>query len=236
MARVLIVDDEEDVRSLIARVLADGGYQTDVAAEGNEALALYARQRPDLVVLDLMMPGLDGWATLAELRQKPDAPPVLLLTARADYETFTRGVKEGATGFVCKPFRLPELLATCKRVIISSERARTEKPDDRRREPRRPLSVEVKVVSDPDGRTGELVNISRGGVQVDFPEPLTPGERMRVAFHVPRAGAEPLELECRVQWWSGSAARGVAHGLAFVELSESAARQLEDLLGGVRPQ
>src|SRR3990172_5902465 len=96
--RILVVDDEADVRSLLSRVLRDAGYSVDTADDGGEALARLEANRPDLVLLDLMMPGVDGWGVLAELRKTPSPPPLLLVTASADPATLRRGGPGGGGG------------------------------------------------------------------------------------------------------------------------------------------
>jgi DNA-binding response OmpR family regulator len=107
---VLVVDDEPDVRSLVVDLLARGGYAVTSAADGREALrALYA-VRPDLVILDVRMPGVDGWETLERIRELSGVP-VLMLTARDGELDKVRGLKAGADDYVAKPFGRQELLA-----------------------------------------------------------------------------------------------------------------------------
>lgn len=225
-----MVDDEEDVQVLIRRILRDSGYEAESAGDGAEALEKIAERRPDLVVLDLMMPGLDGWGVLKRLRETPDPPPVVVVTALADYSTFTRGVREGAAAYVCKPFHFAELVVTCQKVLAGAVKPPPLAPE-RRRERRRQLMVEVRVLSQERRpiALGELVNLSAEGAQVDLGVPLEVGERVRVAFHVAGA-ASTLTLEGRVQWRE-SRSKGHAHGLAFTSLTPEEDRQLKELLG-----
>jgi DNA-binding response OmpR family regulator len=120
--KVLVVDDEATVRFLLSRVLTHAGYTVEVATDGEGALERIRACRPDLVVLDLMMPGLDGWGVLERLRKGPDHPPVLVVSAHGDSETPQRAVDAGAGGYMTKPFALKQLVETCGRMI--SERAR----------------------------------------------------------------------------------------------------------------
>jgi len=152
--RILVVDDEEDVQVLVCRILRDVGYEVDSASDGGEAIEKIGHRKPDLLVLDLMMPGIDGWGVLEHLRKMPDAPPVVVVTARADYSSFARGVREGASAYVFKPFRFHELVATCQKVLLSGVR-RTVSEERRKRE-RRNLMVDVKVLS--KDRAGFIVN------------------------------------------------------------------------------
>src|SRR5512134_3653799 len=100
--RILVVDDERDVRSLVCHILIDQGYEVEQAVDGRDALAKIQAHPPDLVVLDLMMPELDGWQVLRELQGFAVRPRVVVLSAFGD----VRGVTEaGAVGFLPKPFR-----------------------------------------------------------------------------------------------------------------------------------
>ncbi len=228
-ARILVADDEEDVRILVSRILRDMGYAVDVAKDGAEAIEKMEEARPDLLVLDLMMPGVDGWAVLEHVRSRPKPPPVIVLTARADFDSFTRGVREGATAYVFKPFRFHELLATCE-TVLQRARPETEVVHERRRDPRRVVMAEVRILSRERApvAVGELVNLSGSGAQVQLPAPLAEGTEVRIAVHVPAGVA--LSLEGRVKW-SRETDRGHAHGLEFVSVSEDSRRQLFRLLG-----
>src|SRR5512139_542513 len=114
------------------------------------------------------MPRMDGWDVLRRLRARADAPPVVLLTGRADYETFARGVREGAVAYVVKPFRFQELIATCQRVLLAAPGAASPAGADRRHQPRRFLIVEVDVLDHQERpmATGEMQEISAGGVRL----------------------------------------------------------------------
>lgn len=228
--RILVVDDEEDVQILIRRILADAGYEVDSAGDGEQALERIEERRPDLVVLDLMMPGLDGWGVLEALRKRPDPPPVVVVTALADYRAFTRGVREGAAAYVCKPFHFAELVATCHKVLLASATRGSLVPAEQRREPRRRLMVEVHVLSQESRpvAVGELVNLSLGGAQVDLGLALELGARVRVALSIASSGL-PLGLEGRVQWRL-TAPKGFSHGLVFVSPTAAEEQQLRELL------
>jgi DNA-binding response OmpR family regulator len=108
--RVLLADDDRDVRTLVRTLLQRAGHHVDEAADGKECLRLLYERRPDLVVLDLGMPALDGWKTLERIRDVADVP-VLLLTARGDELDRVRGLRAGADDYVSKPFGRQELLA-----------------------------------------------------------------------------------------------------------------------------
>ena len=112
--RILVVDDERDVRSLVCHILVDQGYQVDQAVDGREALQKIQSQSPDLVVLDLMMPEVDGWQVLRELKALATRPRVVVLSAFGDLQRVTEA---GAVGFLAKPFRFAQLVDTCQRAL-----------------------------------------------------------------------------------------------------------------------
>jgi two-component system, OmpR family, copper resistance phosphate regulon response regulator CusR len=107
---VLIVEDERRIASFVARGLAREGYGVQVAADGDEALAMVARQVPALVLLDVMLPGRDGIAVLRDLVGKLSSLPVMMLSARSDPETKVAALRAGAIDYVAKPFSFDELL------------------------------------------------------------------------------------------------------------------------------
>ncbi len=113
---VLVIDDEADIRALLVELFGRAGYVARAASDGREGLrALYAA-RPDLVVLDVKMPTMDGWHTLARIRELTDVP-VLMLTARAGELEKVRGLKAGADDYVAKPFGRQELLARAEALL-----------------------------------------------------------------------------------------------------------------------
>ena len=109
---VLVVDDEPDITGLVAYHLAKAGYRVSTAASGAEALRAARDQRPDLVVLDLMLPGLSGYDVLADLRRREDtkAVGVILLTARKEEPDRIKGLALGADDYLAKPFSPQELV------------------------------------------------------------------------------------------------------------------------------
>ena len=117
-ARVLVVDDADAIRELIAVNLELEGYDVDQAADGEDALAAVARQRPDVITLDVMMPRLDGFATIERLRRDPATAniPVVLVTGRASAAALARGEELGVDGYLTKPYEPAELLATIQRL------------------------------------------------------------------------------------------------------------------------
>ncbi|MCC6435683.1 MAG: response regulator transcription factor [Acidimicrobiales bacterium] len=113
---VLVVDDEPMVREVVARYIALDGHHVHEAADGDEALRWLDRPRPDLVVLDVMLPGTDGLTILRRLRDRSDVP-VILLTARAEEVDRLLGLELGADDYVVKPFSAREVAARVRTVL-----------------------------------------------------------------------------------------------------------------------
>ena len=120
MATILVVDDEPIVRDVVVRYLERDGFQTLVAADGEAAKALLERELPALVVLDVMLPGIDGLSLCRWIRSNSDVP-VILLTARGDEADRIVGLELGADDYVTKPFSPRELAARVRTVLRRAE-------------------------------------------------------------------------------------------------------------------
>ena len=118
--RILVVDDDPEIRSLLKRGLAYEGYTVDLAEDGQQALERALQTTPDLVILDVMMPGLDGLEIAKRLRAGGDVP-ILLLTARGATVDKVAGLDAGADDYLVKPFALEELLARVRAQLRRQE-------------------------------------------------------------------------------------------------------------------
>lgn len=116
MTHVLLVDDEEALRASLTYALAKEGYQVTTAADGQTALKLFHRQVPDVIILDLMLPEIDGMEICWRLRAFSDVP-ILMLTAKDQDIDQTWGLEAGADDYITKPFNTHELLARIKAVL-----------------------------------------------------------------------------------------------------------------------
>jgi two-component system response regulator MprA len=116
-ARLLVVDDEPALRETLVRAFAVEGYEVETAADGEEAVAAVEELRPDLVVLDVLMPRVDGITACRRLRALGDRTPVLMLTARDAVGDRVAGLDAGADDYVVKPFALDELLARVRALL-----------------------------------------------------------------------------------------------------------------------
>lgn len=118
-ASILIIEDEEPIQVLLRYNLESEGYRVRASAQGEDALFLIGEERPDLVVLDWMLPGISGIEVCRMLRAKPETRdiPVIMLTARSEEAERVRGLATGADDYLVKPFSIPELLARIKTIL-----------------------------------------------------------------------------------------------------------------------
>ena len=115
--RILIVDDERKAADYLHRGLTESGYVVDVALNGDDGLSLALSEYYDLIVLDVMMPGRDGWSVLASVRRAGRQTPVLFLTARDTVDDRVKGLESGADDYLVKPFAFSELLARIRSIL-----------------------------------------------------------------------------------------------------------------------
>jgi len=164
MAAILLVDDDPSVREALTMALEREGHRVDTAATGNDALAQWRRSPPDLILLDLMLPGRDG-VEVCQMIRREDQVPIIMLTARSDPIDVVVGLESGADDYVAKPFETRVLLARMKAVL----RRQSGDPSGRR------FSVgDIQI--DPAGMT-----VSKAGKQLH----LTPTE-MRLLLELAR--------------------------------------------------
>ena len=153
-ARILVVDDDEALAEMIGIVLRNDDYEVSFAADGTSAVPAFRLSHPDLVLLDLMLPGIDGLEVCRQIRAESDVP-IIMLTAKSDTEDVVRGLESGADDYVPKPFKPAELVARV--------RARLREGEVRPAETLRIGDVEIDVAGH---------QVTRGGV----PTALTPLE------------------------------------------------------------
>ena len=152
--RILIVDDEERIRSLVASYLKSDGFEVVEADNGRDALAEVERRKPDLVIMDVRMPGMDGFEALSEIRKISDVY-VIMLTARAEETDRIVGLSVGADDYVTKPFSPRELVARVKAVLRRARSSSSTNSADR-------LEFDSVVID--VGRR----EVTRGGVPIEL--------------------------------------------------------------------
>lgn len=162
---ILIVEDDNNIADLLRLYLEKEGYQATIAADGTQGIDLYRKLRPDLVLLDVMMPGVDGWGVLRAIRQDSQTP-VIMLTAKGETTDKVSGLKQGADDYITKPFEMKELLARIEAVL------RRAAGDGDKEKPRR--LVFDKLIIDLD--SFELI--------VDGKRVETPPKEMELLYHL----------------------------------------------------
>ncbi|HOX24900.1 MAG TPA: response regulator [Candidatus Krumholzibacteria bacterium] len=129
-AKILVADDDPHIRRILQFLLDQAGYRVATACQGREVLEALARDRPDLVLLDVMMPGLDGFAVLERIRQDRETQrlPVIMLTARDESDARVKGLRGGANDYVAKPFNHEELMVRIANMLETFQIQREANP------------------------------------------------------------------------------------------------------------
>jgi two-component system alkaline phosphatase synthesis response regulator PhoP len=152
MTKILVIEDEANIRELITYNLASEGYELITAEDGEEGLSLAEAENPDLILLDLMLPVLDGYEVIRALRKGGSPVPVIMLTAKNDEVDKVLGLEFGADDYMTKPFGVRELKARIRAVLRRYENGgeapgkRVETPEDSEKEP--PQAADVLVIDD----------------------------------------------------------------------------------------
>ncbi|MBB5893113.1 response regulator transcription factor [Kutzneria kofuensis] len=154
-SRLLVVEDEPSIRELLAASLRFAGFEVDTASTGTDALRNVERERPDLILLDVMLPDRDGFEVVRRLRSGGLGVPVLFLTARDGAEDKITGLTIGGDDYVTKPFSLEEVIARVN-AVLRRTKAQPEPPDNRLRY----ADLELEVDSHEVRRAGRLVQLS----------------------------------------------------------------------------
>jgi len=122
--KILLVDDEEDILDFLELILEEQGYSVVKASSGRDALAAAQMHRPELILLDVMMPEMDGWEVLKLLKADEEVAhiPVAMLTARTEMKDKIQGLQEGAIDYICKPFATKDLLDKLRIILAQVKR------------------------------------------------------------------------------------------------------------------
>jgi DNA-binding response OmpR family regulator len=192
MKKILIVDDDPDIMRLVAATLREMGYAPLTAASAIEGLRALFNERPNLILLDVMMPGMDGWEMAARVRELSDVP-IIMVTAKDSEVDKLRGFNLGIDDYVTKPFSLMELSARIEAVLNRAEKARQTSTQRH--------YVYGELVVDLDRR-----QVMRGDQQID----LTPTEFRLLQCLVENANTAVSEARLRETVWG--ALRGIDSG------------------------
>lgn len=165
LGKILVVDDDKNICELLRLYLEKEGYSVILSNDGEEAVVKFTALKPDLVLLDIMLPGLDGWQVCREIRKKSNVP-IIMLTAKG--ETFDKvlGLELGADDYVVKPFDTKEIVARIKAVL--------------RRIGQNSANTEVKEVK----YDGLVVNMTRYELKVNDKAIDTPPKELELLFHL----------------------------------------------------
>ena len=164
MTKILIIDDDEKLSRLVQLFLSQHGYEVHTASSGLQGLQLAYDLHPDLVVLDIMMPGMDGWVVCSRLRDVSDVP-IIMLTAKDGERNVVEGLESGADDYVVKPFSMAELLARIRREREEAKRAWQE------------VRAGVAHNANHSNRPGGLITHPEGSLEIDAVPEVSAAER-----------------------------------------------------------
>jgi two-component system response regulator RpaA len=119
MARILLIDDEPDIRILTRMMLEKAGHDVVEAVDGEDGMKMLAKERPDLILLDVMMPGIKGWEVCEKIKKdrKTRDIPVVMFTIRGSEDSVRKSYASGADAHINKPFEIPELIDTVNKLL-----------------------------------------------------------------------------------------------------------------------
>ena len=167
--KVLIVEDENNIAELLHLYLEKEGFETQVARDGGKAVELFRSFKPDLVLLDIMLPVLDGWSVLKKIRAE-DKTPIIMLTAKGEVQDKVTGLEQGADDYVVKPFEMKEVLARIHAVLRRTSGAEEEPAGEKK------LSFDKLTI-----------NLDSYELMVDGQRVDTPPKELELLFHLASA-------------------------------------------------
>jgi DNA-binding response OmpR family regulator len=225
-SRILVVDDERSVLDLLGVVLRGAGFNVDLADSGEAGLSAIEAKRPDLVLLDVIMPGMNAWSFLRALRARPTVPPVIIISGEHASPKALGPLASVVCAYIPKPFSISLLVTICHQVLAAAIQS-FPVTHDRRSEHRRLLIVGVTLMTarGQPVATGYTRNLSRSGAQIDVGAPLEPGQDVQLALHLPDYW-EPLSISSRVIWREHNIL-----GVRFFDPAPEDRRRLRTLLG-----
>ena len=159
--RILLVDDDTALSEMVGMTLESGGYDVVYCADGTHALQAFTINQPELVLLDLMLPGMDGIEICRRIRAISDVP-IIMLTARSDTQDVVAGLEAGADDYVAKPFKNRELMARVRTRLrrVSDVAANAEPPKDTPKDKLRIGDIDIDVLAHEARRAGQVVPLT----------------------------------------------------------------------------
>lgn len=206
--RILVVDDQPSILGILEVALGEAGADVWTASDGPRALQSIEASVPDLILLDLVMPGMNGWEVIEALAASPRTAgvPVILQTSAEDFTTFDRAKKQGVAAFISKPFRLNEVIETCRRIVGGERPLQGKTPEDRETPPVQIRSPEGNLIA-----VGRLLDVAPSGAQVEMDTALSLGQRVALTYS---EGGQSVTLAAEVRWITREGVR-FHHGLAI---------------------
>jgi CheY-like chemotaxis protein len=206
--RILIVDDQDSIRSVLRTALTEAGAEVLEAGGGADGVDLATREIPDLILLDIAMPGMNGWQVLEALRGVAQTAgiPVVLETSSGDFPSYEQARRHAVAAFISKPFRLVDVVETCRRILGGARPLMGREPQDAP-----PASVQVRDAQERLLAVGTLVDADGGGAQIEIDTALGQGQQVVITV-LGAAGPERHQAEVR---WISSDGRRFVHGLRF---------------------
>ncbi len=220
---MLVVDDDQATREFEVHVLARAGYVVEQAADGRAAIATLERSPADLVLLDLVMPGVDGWEVLDHISRQAPAPRVIVVTGQEEVALPRHGASP-VSGYLRKPFGVDQLLRLCRTALQAAPAASS---GGNRRGLRRGFVVETTLLSDAGGGLlrANMLDVSQRGFRLEVEIPFKIGDAVRIAFRIP-GRPEALCVTGRVRWQNETAL-----GAEIQDLRTEDATVLKGLVG-----
>ncbi len=208
-SRILIVDDQPSIRGILEVALAEAGAEVWTAADGPAAIASVEQGIPDIVLLDLVMPGMNGWEVIDALARLPrgSSIPVILQTTAEDFGSFDRAKKQGVAAFISKPFRLNEVIETCRRILKGARplQGTAARPEEEG------APVQVRDQEGTLIAVGRVLDAGASGAQIDLNAPLLLAQAITLTF-TGEGGVVTQGAEVR---WVTKVGERYHHGLAI---------------------
>jgi CheY-like chemotaxis protein len=223
---ILVADDDEPIRKLVRVALMSAGFDVETASDGVTALEAIERLRPDLVILDMLMPRLNGWGVLRRLNEI-DAPPVIAVSGEYQPANALKAAVKCVRGYVIKPLQMRTLVRTCAQILGTTPDAPVLRLSERRRETRHTVETTVTLLGTDRSAlaVGRICDLSHSGLCIQLGIELVRDQAVRLHFDLP--GAQQPLLVRGVACWS----QGGRVGFAFSDVEPAARAQIASFLG-----